>query len=126
MRHTPWYVSVLFAPPTSGVLTAAGERPAAAGLCPCGERKPEGGPRKAEDGRACRLRLTATGHRAVAATRNARRGLVRELLNAWPAEDRRSLAALLERLNAGLDARLAGAQTGDPPPLAQGQTHVSV
>ena len=78
-----------------------------------------------EDGRACRLRLTETGHRAVAATRKARRGLVRELLSSWSAEDRRTLAALLERLNAGLDARLPGAQTDHPPPSAQSQIHVS-
>lgn len=79
-----------------------------------------------EDGRACRLRLTNSGQRALAATRKARRGLVRELLGSWPVDDQATLAALLERLNAGLDARLAGAQTGDPPPSGQSLVHVSV
>ena len=35
------------------------------------------------------------------------------------------ITALLERLNAGLDARLPGAQTDHPPPSAQSQIHVS-
>lgn len=74
-----------------------------------------------EDGRACRLRLTNSGEHAVAATRKARRGVVRELITSWPVDDQRTLAALLERLNAGLDARLAGAGRSHPPPPA----HVS-
>lgn len=78
------------------------------------------------DGRACRLRLTERGHRSVVATRNARRGLVRELLSSWPVDDRRTLAALLERLNAGLDDRLARAETGDAPPSAHSQADLAV
>lgn len=78
------------------------------------------------DGRACRLRLTESGERAVAATREARRGLVRELLSSWPDGDQRTLATLLERLNAGLDARLAGAQAGDLSPSSQVTVNVSV
>lgn len=62
-----------------------------------------------DDGRAARLRLTATGQRAVESTRLARRGALRELIGSWPEEDRQALATLLGRLNAGLDGKLGQA-----------------
>lgn len=56
-----------------------------------------------EDGRACRLRLTDRGEESLASTREARRGVVRDLLGSWSEQDRAAFASLLERFNAGLD-----------------------
>lgn len=79
------------------------------------------------DGRAARLRLTPAGKRAVQATRLARRGVLRDLIESWREEDQRALAVLLGRLNEGLDRKLGeeagesagGRSTGEPPPTGQ-------
>lgn len=68
-----------------------------------------------EDGRACRLRLTSAGRRAVAGTRQVRRNAVRELIGSWPIDEQDTFAALLERLNAGLDGRVTEAMAGGAP-----------
>lgn len=76
-----------------------------------------------DDGRACRLRLTPGGQRAVASTRLARRSALRELIGSWPEGDQQALAVLLERLNAGLDAKLveaAAESTGVGEPASPG------
>jgi len=68
-----------------------------------------------EDGRACRLRLTSAGERAVAGTRQVRRNAVRELIDSWPGDQQDMFAALLERLNAGLDGTFIDAAGGGAP-----------
>ncbi|MEU7694329.1 MarR family winged helix-turn-helix transcriptional regulator [Microbispora hainanensis] len=52
-----------------------------------------------EDGRAHLLALTAEGSRRLGAARSAREGRLRTLLAAWPEEDVRLLAGMLERFN---------------------------
>ncbi|SDP17817.1 DNA-binding transcriptional regulator, MarR family [Pedococcus dokdonensis] len=60
-----------------------------------------------DDGRACRFALTEHGRDALEATRAVRRRVMRQLLGAWPQEDRDAFASLLERFNAGLNSELA-------------------
>ncbi|KAA9376463.1 winged helix-turn-helix transcriptional regulator [Microbispora cellulosiformans] len=52
-----------------------------------------------EDGRAHLLALTEEGHRRLHDARAARQGQLRTLLAAWPEEDVRQLAGMLERFN---------------------------
>ncbi|MBO4272129.1 MarR family winged helix-turn-helix transcriptional regulator [Microbispora triticiradicis] len=52
-----------------------------------------------EDGRAHLLALTEEGHRRLHDARAARQGQLRTLLAAWPEEDVRLLAGMLERFN---------------------------
>jgi DNA-binding MarR family transcriptional regulator len=52
------------------------------------------------DGRAQSIRLTAKGEEKMHQVQDARRGLVRERLSEWPAEDLQTLAAYMGRLNA--------------------------
>ncbi|MHB8451436.1 MAG: MarR family winged helix-turn-helix transcriptional regulator [Mycobacteriales bacterium] len=54
------------------------------------------------DGRSARLALTASGHRALTKVRAAWRHDFAVALASWPPEDRRQLAALLERLRLDL------------------------
>ena len=61
----------------------------------------------AEDGRACRLRLTEHGRRVLTTTRAERRGVVRDLLESWSAEDLANFASLLAAFNAGLGTQVA-------------------
>jgi DNA-binding MarR family transcriptional regulator len=68
-----------------------------------------------DDGRACRLRLTSAGQRAVGETRQVRRAAVRELVGSWPSDEQDTFAALLERLNVGLDDLVNDAAAGGPP-----------
>jgi DNA-binding MarR family transcriptional regulator len=53
-----------------------------------------------DDGRAHLVQLTSEGRRRMAAVRAVRRERLRGRLAAWPAEDVRTLAALLARFNA--------------------------
>lgn len=64
-----------------------------------------------DDGRASRLRLTERGHDALQATRVARRRILHDLLSSWTPQQQEMFAELLERFNAGLDARLAAGMT---------------
>jgi DNA-binding MarR family transcriptional regulator len=59
------------------------------------------------DGRACRLELTDHGRQVLEETREARRGVMRDLLAPWPESDQRVFADLLEQFNRGLDNVLA-------------------
>jgi DNA-binding MarR family transcriptional regulator len=52
------------------------------------------------DGRAQAIRLTAKGEDRMHQVQDARRGVFRERLAAWPAEDLNTLAAYLGKLNA--------------------------
>jgi DNA-binding MarR family transcriptional regulator len=51
-----------------------------------------------EDGRACVLALTPAGEQALAASRRARDEYLARLTADWPEPDRRTLAALVDRL----------------------------
>lgn len=55
------------------------------------------------DRRVSVLALTESGLRAVQATREHRRGQLRDLLADWPEGDVETFGALLERFNASLD-----------------------
>lgn len=76
----------------------------------------------AQDGRACRLRLTSAGQRAVEGTRQARRSAVRELIGLWPVDEQDLFASLLERLSTGL----AGRSIGSAPAPSGADPHRSV
>jgi DNA-binding MarR family transcriptional regulator len=58
------------------------------------------------DRRACRLRLSPEGEKALSHTREERRRLLHDLLEPWTDADRETFAALLQQLNAGLDRQL--------------------
>jgi DNA-binding MarR family transcriptional regulator len=62
----------------------------------------------AEDARSSLLRLTALGERRLAEARAARMEPLRRVFATWPEEDRRTLARLVARLNAELDAQENG------------------
>lgn len=52
VRQTPWYVMLLLLPPASGVFTIGDEPiPANGDVCPCGDKRPDDGPKYAEEGR---------------------------------------------------------------------------
>ena len=52
------------------------------------------------DGRAQAIRLTAKGEEKMHQVQDARRGVFRERLSEWPAEDLQTLAAYMGKLNA--------------------------
>ena len=66
------------------------------------ERRPD--PR---DRRAAQVELSAEGRRRLLGAREHRRAFLARLLGAWPEDDRRVLADLLERLNADVAAARA-------------------
>jgi DNA-binding MarR family transcriptional regulator len=55
------------------------------------------------DGRACLLAATDTGLRCYAAQRTARAGEMADVLGGWSSDDLRTVATLLERLNADFE-----------------------
>ena len=61
--------------------------------------------RDPQDGRATLVTATARGREALASTRAARAELYAKVLADWSDADRSSIADLLTRLNADLDAR---------------------
>jgi DNA-binding MarR family transcriptional regulator len=65
----------------------------------------------AGDARSSLLRLTPLGERRLAEARAARMEPMRRVFAAWSEEDRRTLALLLARLNAELDAQAEDART---------------
>ncbi|MFI5779077.1 MarR family winged helix-turn-helix transcriptional regulator [Nocardia sp. NPDC051570] len=56
------------------------------------------------DGRACVLAATAEGRRVFAENRRLRNAWMADLLADWPAHDRSTLIALLDRLNSSIEA----------------------
>ncbi len=60
-------------------------------------RRPDG-----DDGRACRISLTAQGRESLALVRASRAVMLDEVFRGWPEDDRRDLLRLLDRLLAGL------------------------
>ncbi|MET8123042.1 MarR family transcriptional regulator [Micromonospora sp. NPDC005189] len=57
------------------------------------------------DGRGTVISPTAAGLQRMAAVRAARTRLYGEMLGDWPADDRKTLAVLLHRLNKALESR---------------------
>ncbi|ONM48922.1 MarR family winged helix-turn-helix transcriptional regulator [Nocardia donostiensis] len=55
------------------------------------------------DGRACVLAATAEGERVLERSREARAHWLAEILADWPAQDRGTLVALIDRLNTGIE-----------------------
>jgi DNA-binding MarR family transcriptional regulator len=73
-------------------------------------RRPDG-----EDGRACRISLTAQGLSSLAMVRASRAAMLDEVFSGWPDADRRELHRLLDALMAGL-AALPGPAAPAPAP----------
>jgi DNA-binding MarR family transcriptional regulator len=68
------------------------------------------------DRRACRLRLSPEGERALDRTRAGRRRLLHDLLDPWTEGDLEVFASLLQQLNAGLDRELDHGSAGTAVP----------
>ena len=68
-------------------------------------RRPDG-----EDGRACRISLTAQGRKSLALVRASRAAMLDEVFSGWPDAERLELQRLLDRLMTGL-AALPGASS---------------
>jgi len=66
------------------------------------------------DGRAYWLKITSRGEELLGVARAARRRVFREVLIAWPHEDRLTFASLLERFNAGLSERFDRGDAAHP------------
>lgn len=62
------------------------------------------------DGRAALLAATADGIRLLTLTREARSRFVRDVVDAWPAADRRDLGRLLSKFNDGVARSLPARQ----------------
>jgi DNA-binding MarR family transcriptional regulator len=72
-------------------------------------RRPDG-----DDGRACRISLTARGSASLARVRASRAAMLDEVFSSWPDTERVRLQHLLDRLLAGLAAL---------PPAASASQH---
>lgn len=92
LRLTDLAASVDLDPSTLSRQVSAAER---AGLV---VREPD-----QHDGRARRLRLTASGEQTLAEARAVRRAVLRAVLASWPPADAQAFADLLERFRDGLD-----------------------
>ncbi len=68
------------------------------------------------DGRRAVVTMTDAGAAALAHTRQARAEVYDELLDDWSPDDRRTLAALLTRLNGDLDTKVGRPATTATPP----------
>lgn len=81
-------------------------------------RRPDG-----EDGRACRISLTARGRDSLSMVRASRTAMLDEVFRSWPDAERLQMQRLLDRLLAGLAALPAATlpppdsppPSGDPP-----------
>lgn len=76
------------------------------------------------DGRACTVRLTATGRTALIEERASRTGLLRSILADWPDRDLEELDRLLTRLSADMaaDAAAAGNHPSSPATASERST----
>jgi DNA-binding MarR family transcriptional regulator len=80
-------------------------------------RRPDG-----DDGRACRISLTAQGLQSLSLVRASRAAMLDEVFRGWPDAEKRHLLRLLDRLLAGLAAMPVatspppGTATTSPPP----------
>jgi DNA-binding MarR family transcriptional regulator len=66
------------------------------------------------DRRAALIEITGHGVEVLRGMRAARRELLRELTDSWPARDRERFADLLERFNEGIAEKLNGAPDSLP------------
>jgi DNA-binding MarR family transcriptional regulator len=86
-------------------------------------RRPDG-----DDGRACRISLTARGRESLSLVRTSRAAMLDEVFRGWPDADKHHLLRLLDRLLAGLAAPPGvtspppATATTSPPPSKESRT----